>query len=456
MILRNFFDPKLAQASYLVACAVTGEAIVIDPLRDIAQYLDMAESLGVTITAVTETHIHADYLSGTRELAAATGARMFLSDEGDELWKYAFADDPKVTLVKHGDVITIGNLSLRVLHTPGHTPEHIAFLLIDHPMGELPHSLFSGDFIFVGDVGRPDLLERAANFQGTMEKGARVLFQSIQKLTDLPDSLLVWPAHGAGSACGKSLGGSPVTTLGYERATNWAFQVKTEDKFVDEVLSGQPEPPVYFKEMKRLNKLGPAVLGSLPRVPELTEPRGQLVDVRESEDIRNAMYLGSLAIPSGKGLTNWSGWLLAYDQPVTLIADSQEIADEAARDMATIGLDIVEGWVKPSALDQSLFESMHAIAPEEIRGDETILDVRGINEWNLVRMERATHIPLGYLSSRLDEVPRNKKIVVHCAAGGRSPIAMSILRNAGFRDVWEMTCGIDEVNARRPELLARS
>ena len=132
------------------------------------------------------------------------------------------------------------------------------------------------------------------------------------------------------------------------------------------------------------------------------------------------------------------------------------MADAAARDMATIGLDIVEGWLKPSALDQSLFESMHAIAPEEIRGDETILDVRGINEYNLVRMERATHIPLGYLRSRLDEVPRNKKIVVHCAAGGRSPIAMSILRNAGFRDVWEMTCGIDEVNVRRPELLARS
>ncbi|MBX7131219.1 MAG: MBL fold metallo-hydrolase [Fimbriimonadaceae bacterium] len=456
MILRNFFDPKLAQASYLVACAATGEAIVIDPLRDIAQYVSMAESLGVRITAVTETHIHADYLSGTRELAAATGARMFLSDEGDELWKYAFADDARVTLVRHGDVITIGNLSLRVMHTPGHTPEHIAFLLIDHPMGELPHSLFSGDFIFVGDVGRPDLLERAANFQGTMEKGARVLFQSIQKLADLPDSLLVWPAHGAGSACGKSLGGSPVTTLGYERATNWAFQVKTEDKFVDEVLSGQPEPPVYFKEMKRLNKLGPAVLGSLARVTELTEPRGQLIDVRESENIRNAMYLGSLAIPSGKGLTNWSGWLLAYDQPVTLIADSQEMADAAARDMATIGLDIVEGWIKPSALEQSRFESIHAIAPEDIRGDETILDVRGINEWNLVRMERATHIPLGYLRSRLDEVPRDKKIVVHCAAGGRSPIAMSILLNAGFHDVWEMTCGIDEVNVRRPELLART
>lgn len=316
--------------------------------------------------------------------------------------------------------------------------------------------MFSGDFIFVGDVGRPDLLERAANFAGTMEKGARVLFQSLQKLADLPDSLLVWPAHGAGSACGKSLGGSPVSSLGYERASNWAFQIKTEDKFVDEVLSGQPEPPVYFKEMKRLNKLGPTVLGSLPHVPEVQTANTQLVDVREAEDIRNAMFVGSIAIPAGKGMTNWTGWLLPYDAPVTLIAESQEMADAAARDMATIGLDIVVGWIRPSALDSSKFEAIHAIAPEEIGGDEVILDVRGINEWNTVRMERATHIPLGYLAQRIDEVPRDRKVVVHCAAGGRSPIAMSILRKAGLEDVWEMTCGIDEVNKRRPELLART
>ena len=220
MIIRNFYDDKLAQASYLVGCAATGEAIVIDPLRDIQQYLDMAEAQNLRITAVTETHIHADYLSGSRELAAATGARLFLSDEGDDLWKYAYANKSGATLVKDGDVIRIGNLTLKVMHTPGHTPEHISFLLTDHPMSNEPHSLFTGDFVFVGDVGRPDLLERAANFEGTMEAGARTLFRSLRKLDELADSLLIWPGHGAGSACGKALGGSPVTTLGYERKTN--------------------------------------------------------------------------------------------------------------------------------------------------------------------------------------------------------------------------------------------
>ncbi|MEI7985449.1 MAG: MBL fold metallo-hydrolase, partial [Armatimonadota bacterium] len=182
MIIRNFYDEKLAQASYLVGCAVTGEAIVIDPLRDIDQYLAMATAQGLHITAVTETHIHADFLSGSRELSAATGATMYLSDEGDDLWKYSFADDSKAVLIKDGYKIKIGNLTLEAVHTPGHTPEHLSFLLVDHPASELPHSFFTGDFIFLGDVGRPDLLERAANFVGTMEKGARVLFSSLKKI----------------------------------------------------------------------------------------------------------------------------------------------------------------------------------------------------------------------------------------------------------------------------------
>jgi hydroxyacylglutathione hydrolase len=453
MIIRNFYDEKLAQASYLVGCGATGEAIVIDPLRDIGQYIEMAQAQNLRIVAVTETHIHADFLSGSRELSAATGATMYLSDEGDELWKYAFADDPKAVLIKDGHVIKIGNLTLRALHTPGHTPEHLAFLLTDHPAGETPHSLFTGDFVFIGDVGRPDLLERAANFMGTMEKGARTLFSSLQKLRDLPDSLLIWPAHGAGSACGKSLGGSPVSSLGYERKTNWAFQIHDEDKFVDEVLSGQPEPPYYFKEMKRLNKMGPAVLGSMPHVPEVAAPEGPIVDVRDGASARAAHYEGSLVIPSGKGLTNWAGWLLKYDEMVTLIADSQEQADAAARDMATIGLDVVSGWVRPSNLDASRFSPMEQATCQGLTGTELVLDVRGINEWTVSHVAGAKHIPLGYLRERLSELPHDRKIVVHCAAGGRSPIAVSILRQAGFHHVAEIAGGLAEVAERCPALV---
>jgi len=457
MIIRNFYDLKLAQASYLVGCAASGEAIVVDPLRDIAPYLKMAEDLELRITAVTETHIHADYLSGTRELSAATGAQMYLSNEGDDLWKYTFASDPLVKLVNDGDVIRVGNLTLRVIHTPGHTPEHVVFLLTDHPASEMPHSLFTGDFVFVGDVGRPDLLERAANFEGTMEKGARALYQSLRKLGEFPDSLLLWPAHGAGSACGKSLGGSPVSALGYERRTNWALLMTNEDKFVDEVLSGQPEPPVYFKEMKLRNKQGPAILGSLPAV-NLLNAAGEwpIVDVRSGGAVREGFLPGSMVIPSGGGLTNWSGWMLPYDRPIVLLADSQAQADEAARDMATIGLDIVEGWLHPSAFPEASFQPMPAIPTCALTSDDVVLDIRGINEWKESRLGRAHHIPLGYLRSRVSELPRDKRIVVHCASGGRAPTGISVLAQEGFTHVGELAGGFDALERELAHEMVRA
>lgn len=453
MIIRNFYEEKLAQASYLIGCAATGEAIVIDPLRDIQPYLDMADAQGLRITAVTETHIHADYLSGTRELADATGAKMYLSDEGDDAWKYAFADDPNAVLIKDGDAIHVGNLSLTARHTPGHTPEHLAFMLVDHPASDLPHSMFSGDFIFVGDVGRPDLLERAANVAGTMEKGAQTLFESIQKLRELPDSLLVWPAHGAGSACGKSLGGSPVTSLGYERRTNWAFQVHEERKFVDEVLAGQPEPPIYFKEMKRLNKLGPEVLRSLPHPPRVHRAGGPLVDVRSRDEIRGGFIPGALAIPFGKNLTNWAGWLLGYGEPITLVAHDQGAANQVARDLATIGLDVVSEWIDVTDLGLDL-PPMNGLEVSEVEATDLVLDVRGINERTLCHIRNSVHIPFGELSARVAELPRNRRIVVHCAAGNRSPIAYSILLNAGFTKVFELGGGIEAVKAKAPEMVA--
>lgn len=449
MIIRNFYDDPLAQASYLVGCAATGQAIVIDPLRDIRPYLQTAERLGLQIVAVTETHIHADFLSGSRELSAKTGATMYLSDEGDALWKYEFAREADSILMKDGHVIKIGNLTLRAIHTPGHTPEHMSFLLTDHPMSEQPHSLFTGDFLFAGDVGRPDLLERAANFIGTMEKGARVLFTSLQLLRQFDDALLIWPAHGAGSACGKSLGGSPVTSLGYERRTNWALQISDEEKFVDEVLAGQPEPPIYFKEMKRLNKVGPTVLGEMPKVTALKEPVGRLIDVRNLDSIRANYQPGTLAIPEGPGLTNWAGWLLAYDEPVTLITETQTAADAVARDMATIGLDVVAGWIPPSPNGSPLPQSACAALPS----DAYVLDVRGINEYRSEHLINSIHIPLGYLASRLDEIPRDKPVFVHCASGRRSLTAATLLRTAGFNDVTEIEGGLARVSDVCPGLV---
>lgn len=450
MIIRNFFEPKLAQASYLVGCAATGEAIVIDPLRDISQYLAMAELEGLRITAVTETHIHADFLSGTRELASATGAQMYLSDEGDEFWKYQFAAADSAVLLKHDDVITVGNLTLRVLHTPGHTPEHIGFLLTDHPASDEPHSLFTGDFVFAGDVGRPDLLERAANIAGTMEGSAKNLYKSLQSLNGFADSLLLWPGHGAGSSCGKSLGGTPVTSLGYERKANWAFLVGSEAEFVETVLAGQPDPPRYFKEMKMQNRQGPAILGKLPSVPLVESVSGDLVDVRPSAVVRQGYVRGTLVIPSSRVFTNWAGWMLGYDQPVTLIAESQAQANQAARDMATIGLDTVAGWMMPPASG----EKYAVTTCSALTGDEFVLDVRAASEWSSEHIGGAHHIPLGHLGSRLDEVPRDREVVVHCAAGNRSAIAMSLLKKAGYTNVTEIPGGMKQIQNMCPTILS--
>ncbi len=452
MIIRNFYEDKLSQASYLIGCAATSVAIVVDPSRDIQQYTECAELLGLKIVAVTETHIHADFLSGTRELGAATGACIYLSDEGDSDWKYQFAD-PAVTLVRDGDLIRIGNLSLKVIHTPGHTPEHIAFLLTDHPTSEIPHSLLAGDFLFVGDVGRPDLLELAANMQGTMEKGARTLFRSLGKLNDLPDSLLIWPGHGAGSACGKSLGGSPVSSLGYERRTNWALNARNEDSFVNEILSGQPEPPLYFKEMKRLNKLGPTVLHGLPTVKRVTTASGQIVDIRSPQSIKASSYRDAVAIPYGKSFTGWAGWVIRYGEPITLISENQERADRAARDLATIGLDSVAAWIVPSSLDPGRFAAVNSASSVNLDTSALILDVRGLGERRLSHIPGSIHIPFGHLQDRLEELPRDRKIVVHCASGARSLVAYSILIRAGFKDVHDLAGGISAIQQESPALV---
>ena len=224
MLLKYFYDEKLAQASYLVGCAKTGEALVIDPMRNVTPYLRAAEKEGLRITHVTETHIHADFVSGSRELAAATGATVYLSDMGDDDWKYGYADDPRVVLVRDGDFFMVGNIKVDVLHTPGHTLEHIAFQITDTAAADRPIGVFTGDFLFVGDVGRPDLLEEAAGYKGTKEPGARMQYQTVQKFKGMPDYLQIWPGHGAGSACGKALGAIPSTTLGYEKLFNPAFQ----------------------------------------------------------------------------------------------------------------------------------------------------------------------------------------------------------------------------------------
>src|SRR5215207_1130570 len=362
MYFRRFYDDQLAQASYLLGCQVTGEALVVDPNRHVGPYLRTAESEGFRITHVTETHIHADFVSGARELAARAGARLLLSGEGGEAWRYRYAGEAGAESLCDGGQFGVGRLSFRVAHTPGHTPEHLLFLVTDTAGATEPMGALTGDFLFVGDVGRPDLLERAARQAGTAEASARQLFRSLQRLAPLPDWLQLWPGHGAGSACGKALGAVPQSTLGYERRFNWAFGVADEDAFVRAVLAGQPEPPPYFAKMKRINRDGPRVLGELARAPRVAAAGvaralaagAIVVDTRPAREYVAHGVPGTINIPAGRAFTTWAGWLLPYDRDLHLVVDDRtgHATDDLLRGLAGIGLDRVAGVAGAELLDR--------------------------------------------------------------------------------------------------------
>ena len=464
MFIKRFFEPKLAQTSYMIGCLAAKECIVIDPNRDAEQYVKAAEAEGTRIAHITETHIHADYLSGSRELAARTSATLYVSDEGDAAWKYEFAGERGVTLIRNGDRITLGNVTLDVLHTPGHTPEHLTFLVTDGAAANEPIAAVTGDFIFVGDVGRPDLLERAANMKGTMEAGAKSLYQSLQQFATRPDWLQIWPGHGAGSSCGKGISAVPHSTLGYERRFNWAFQAKSEADFVQSVLAGQPEPPKYFAEMKRLNKQGPRVLSGFAR-PPLFDMRALdrklhegalVVDTRPASDFAMAHVPGTINIPLNSSFTTWAGWLIPYSADFYLIVDDRvpQIIDTAVRDLAMIGLDRIAGYFDAAVVDQwSAAGRMPGTTPQITvrdlreslaRGAVTLVDVRHDNEWLSGHIDGARHITLGYLADRIDEIPKTKPIVVQCAAGMRSAIGASLLQARGVENVINLIGGIGE------------
>lgn len=459
MYFQRVYDTPLAQASYLIGCQQTGEALVVDPNRDVGQYIAAAEAQGLRVTHVTETHIHADFVSGARELARRTGARLLLSDEGGPDWKYAYAAEDGAQLLEDGDHFMVGNIRLDVLHTPGHTPEHVSFLVTDTPAAAGPWGILTGDFVFAGDVGRPDLLEKAAGITGTMEAGARVLFRSLEKFRALPDHLLVWPGHGAGSACGKALGAVPSTTVGYEKVANWGVATRDEDEFVRMVLAGQPEPPRYFAEMKRINRTGPRVLGGLPRpdrlpataLEELVQRGEIVVDTRPADAFAAGHVPGTFSIPLNGSFTTWAGWLLPYDRDVYLIAADARAAGEAVRDLTMIGLDRVAGILDTEAVDawRALghpLETVTQLTPREAaarleRGDIEVVDVRGRSEWEGGHLPGVPNIPLGYLADRLAELPTDKLLLLQCQAGSRSAIAAGLLQSRGLKNVANLAGG---------------
>ena len=464
MFFQRFYDTKLAQASYLIGCQRTGEAIVIDPNRDVQQYVDAATRESLRVTQVTETHIHADFVSGARELAQHTGALLVLSAEGGTDWQYAFAADAGARLVRGGDHLMVGNIRLDVLHTPGHTPEHISFLVTDTPARAGPWGILTGDFVFVGDVGRPDLLERAAGYAGTMEAAAHTLFRSLKRFRALPDHLQVWPGHGAGSACGKALGAVASTTVGYEKLANWGVATTNEEEFVRMVLDGQPEPPRYFAEMKRINRQGPRILGGLPQprraaasaLEAILRTDAGVVDSRPAGEFARGHVPGTLNIPLNERFTTWAGWLVPYDREVFLLVDHAactHCVDTAVRDLAMIGLDRVAGIFGTDALDAwsaaggrlgSVVKSTTSeVAGMLERGEATVVDVRGRAEFEAGHVPGAMNIPLGELSERIGEVRSDQPVIVQCQSGARSAIAASVLQALGRANVRDLVGGLE-------------
>ena len=451
MFFRQIFDSSLAQYAYLIGCQRTREAVVIDPERDVDRYLEAAAAEGLRLAAASETHIHADFLSGARELAER-GLTVYLSDEGGDGWEYGWAKSGgyDVRLLRDGDSFSVGNVELKAVHTPGHTPEHLSFKVIDHGRGARePVGIASGDFVFVGDLGRPDLLESAAGVAGAREPSARRLYDSLPRFLDLPDYLQVWPGHGAGSACGKALGAVPVSTVGYEKRHNAALVAaeRGEEAFVGAILDGQPEPPLYFGRMKRLNRDGPPVLGRLPRperisAAELGRLSGRrdvaVLDTRLDRAAFMSGHLpGSIYAPLNKSFPTIAGSYVEPETPIYLLIDADRVA-AAVRRLVRIGLDEVVGHAPPSALSEAGIE----LAATEIVDLETgqrprsgrsaaPLDVRRLAEFESGHVPGAVNVAHTRLLARRAELPRDRPLMVYCQTGARAASAASLLERLG-------------------------
>ncbi len=457
MVIKTVFIEGIAQLSYLIGDKATGKAVVIDPHRDVEVYIELARENNLSITHALETHIHADFVSGSRELVRRAGATLLLSDEGPAEWKYAFAKGDDARLLRDGFSVMIGRVKVEVLHTPGHTPEHLSFLVTDTASATEPMGLLSGDFLFVGEVGRPDLLERAANVRGSMQDAARQLFRSLQRVRDLPDFLQLWPGHGAGSACGKALGAVPQSTLGYEKRFNWAFAVHDEHEFARTVLAGQPDPPAYFAEMKRVNKAGPAILGTLPDPPRVDatmlravlDGGATVVDLRDASAYAEGHLVRTLSIPLNKAFPTWAGSLLRPEADLYLLGDEATAARarEAARDLALIGFDRVRGVFGEDALRRARETGAWRVTQrrpiEEWRPsrDALLIDVRAATEFAEGHLDGALNVPVATLAATASSFPADASIFVHCQAGARSAMAAAVLEAQGRNNVTDLTGG---------------
>ncbi|MEA2237415.1 MAG: hydroxyacylglutathione hydrolase [Thermoanaerobaculia bacterium] len=431
MHFHQFYLGCLAHASYLIADG--GEAVVVDPQRDVDQYLDAAAHLGVVIRYVIETHLHADFVSGHRELAERSGAEIVFGARANALFAHRPAHD--------GDVLRIGNVELRAIDTPGHTPESMCWLVIEEGRAT---KVLTGDTLFIGDVGRPDL---AGGRGHTPEEMASMLYDSLHnKIMTLPDDVEVWPAHGAGSSCGKNISKELTSTIGIQRRLNWALQPMTRDAFVRQLTSGLSAPPRYFPINAEMNRLGPSSLREAePELltPDTLPPDALILDVRDADAFGARHIRGAINIGLDGSFASWCGTLLPFDTPIVIVADDAALASQAAMRLARVGIENVAGYI--AAMDGFPTAPLPQLTVHDLRDDALeVLDVRRRGEFDEAHVPGAQNIPLDELADRLGEIEREHPLAVICAGGYRSSIASSLLARAGFSNVRNVQGGTEE------------
>ena len=454
MKIKQFEVAGLAQYSYVISSQ--GQAIVIDPMRDFDRYTEYAAEQGVAIKYVTETHIHADFASGALALAEAVGAELALSSYDQEPYRYSMEHHP----LRDGDALHLGKLRLVALYTPGHTPEHLSFVLFDEERdASQALALFSGDFLFVGSLGRPDLLGEAAK-----QALAHELYRSLhERIATLPDGVQIYPGHGAGSLCGAGMSERAESTLGYERLSQPLFKLE-EEAFVPAILASLPPMPSYYPRMKELNSAGASSVADLPGKVALTPARVSallvdenvtVVDLRRPEAFGGAHIPGALNIGAGQNLSLWAGWILEPKQRFVLVDDKGD--DEASRRaLVRVGLEHIEGFAQkgmPAWVDAGLeFTRTAQLSTKEVaerKPDTQILDVRSEKEWSSGHIQDARHIPLGELKKRMEELARHSDLIAVCGSGYRSSIAASLLQANGFTRTSSMDGGMTAWNQRK-------
>ena len=441
LIFEQINSEGLAQLSYIIGDDKAGVAAVIDPRRAVEVYINRARELGVQITHAVETHIHADFVSGTHELAAQTGAEICGGKNAD----YQF----DLTQMKEGDEIELGNVTLRTVHTPGHTPEHISLVVFDKKQGEEPFAIFTGDTLFNLDVGRPDLLGK-----GTETDLAKKLYHSLfEKILPLGDRIEVYPCHGAGSACGKSIGDRRQTTIGNERVFSETFNDRTEAEFVEWVMKDMPEPPTHYPKLKKINAKGAEILGNLPLLKPLkpkdfqdalTDEGSIVIDARSILAFAGGHIPGTINIALRDEFPNWVGWMIDPQKKIYVVVESVRDVEAASEHLFRIGYDNLGGY-----LHQGMASWENAALPLETLGiwtapelnehkddsDLQILDVRSDGEWKKGHVPNAEHIYVAHLAENIEKLDKSKPVATYCGSGYRASIAASILKGAGFEKV---------------------